>query len=274
MTRGLLSAACHIYAVSTALYLFYLVRARAGVALAGLVTLLVGFALHAAVIVLNFKEYGYTPAHGLAEGLSFCAWLLVLGFVIVERRYRVPIVGVFVTPVALTLVLPALLFDPSAGAMLPAALQHSGLRVHITIAFAGIASFGLATGVAAMYLLLERQMKGKRFGMLFSRLPSLDRLDTINNVLVRWGFVALSITLISGAFFAKQIWGRYWTWDPKQVLTLTAWMVYAALIQARFFVGWRGRRVALLTMVGFAILFGSFVGLKAFPISMHAGEFQ
>ncbi len=273
MSRGLLSAACHVYVVAVALYLFYLVRARASVAAAGIVTVGLAFLLHGAVIVLNFREYGYAPSHGLAEGLSFFAWLLVLSFIIVERRYRVPIVGVFVTPVALTLVMPALLLD-NPGAVLPPALQVSGLKLHITIAFAGIATFALAAGVAAMYLLLEREMKGKRFGVIFSRLPSLDRLDTINNVLVRWGFVALSVTLISGAFFAKQIWGTWWTWDPKQILTLLAWTVYAGLIQARLFVGWRGRRVAVLTMVGFAILFGSFVGLKAFPLSVHGGEFQ
>lgn len=273
MSRGLLSAACHVYALSVALYLFYLVRARASVATAGLVTAIGAFLLHGAVIIQNWREYGYTPTHGLAEGLSFFAWLLVLGFVVVERRYRVPVIGVFVTPVALTLVMPALLLDDPL-ATLPQALQVSGLKLHILIAFIGIASFALAAGVAAMYLLLEREMKGKRFGMFFSRIPSLDRLDTINNVLVRWGFVALSITLISGAFFAKRIWGNWWTWDPKQILTLLAWVVYAGLIQARIFVGWRGRRVAVVTMLGFLILFGSFVGLKAFPISMHAGEFQ
>lgn len=273
MSRGLLSAACHTYAVAVALYLFYLVRARGGLAAAGLLTTAVAFLLHGAVIVLNFREYGYTPAHGLAEGLSFFAWLLVLGFLIVERRYRVPIIGVFVTPVALTLIMPELLLG-TGDMQLPAALQDSGLKLHITVAFVGIASFALAAAVAVMYLLLERQMKGKRFGVLFSRLPSLERLDTINNVLVRWGFVALSITLISGAFFAEKIWGKWWMWDPKQILTLLAWMVYAGLIQARLFVGWRGRRVAMLTMLGFAILFGSFVGLKAFPIGVHAGEFQ
>jgi ABC-type transport system involved in cytochrome c biogenesis permease subunit len=148
------------------------------------------------------------------------------------------------------------------------------MPVHVLVAFAGIALFALATGVAVAYLLLERQMKGKHFGVVFARLPSLEQLDDISDHLMRWGFVALSITLITGAFFAKKAWGDYWRWDPKLTLSLVGWFVYAGLVHARLFAGWRGRRAAVLTMVGFVIVFGSFLGLKLFPIGVHTGDFQ
>jgi len=277
MSHALLSWASHLYLFAAILYLAYFARSHAKIAWAALVALAVGFALHAAVLVLRFAAGGYTPGTSLGEGLSLFGWLLVAGFLAVQWRYRLPIIGAFVMPLVVAVVLPAVLLrNPEAGDAnpVPEALRVAGMPVHIAIAFAGIAAFGLATGVAAAYLLLERQVKHKHFGVLFSRLPSLDVLDGLGNSLMRWGFLALSVTLISGAFFAKQAWGDYWRWDPKLTLSLVGWLVYAALVHARMFAGWRGRRAALLTMVGFVILFGSFVGLRIFPTGVHTGEFK
>jgi ABC-type uncharacterized transport system permease subunit len=142
------------------------------------------------------------------------------------------------------------------------------LPVHITIALLGMAASAVAAGVALMYLLMERQVKGKRFGLLFSRLPSLEFLDTLNRRLVVVGFIALSVTLVTGAFFSSAAPGFFWTWTSKQIATLVAWAVFAALVGARSFGGWRGRRVALLTMTGFGLLLVSFLSSYDF---IHVG---
>ena len=95
-----------------------------------------------------------------------------------------------------------------------------------------------------LYLVMERQVKGKQFGLLFARLPSLEFLDTLNNRLVVVGFIALSITLATGAFFITGT-GRGLTllMDAKVLATLVAWGLFAAVAGARVLVGWRGRRV-------------------------------
>jgi ABC-type transport system involved in cytochrome c biogenesis permease subunit len=263
MSHALLSWASHFYLFAAILYLAFFARSHPKVARAALIAVSIGFALHTSVVLQRFFAYTYTPTTSFAEGLSFFGWLVVGGFLFVQWRYRLPIIGVFATPLVVAVVLPAVLLRRGGGPNpVPEALKIAGMPVHIAIAFAGIAAFGLATGVAAAYLLLERQVKGKRFGLFFSRLPSLEVLDGIGNGLMRWGFVALTITLISGAYFAKQ------------ALSLVGWLVYAALVHARMFAGWRGRRAALLTMVGFVILFGSFVGLRIFPAGLHTGEFR
>jgi ABC-type uncharacterized transport system permease subunit len=123
-----------------------------------------------------------------------------------------------------------------------------------------MASLAVAAGVGVMYLLMERQVKGKQFGLLFARLPSLEFLDTLNNRLVVAGFIALSITLGTGAFFiAGSSQGLTWMMDAKVLATLVAWGLFAGLAGARILVGWRGRRVALLTMAGFALVLVSFL---------------
>jgi ABC-type uncharacterized transport system permease subunit len=193
----------------------------------------------------------------MAQGFSTFAFLLLAIFLVVDVRYRKPVIGAFITPLAVTVLLPGLLLD--GGGPLSPDVQRPLLPVHITIALLGVAASAVAAGVAGMYLLMERQVKGKRFGLLFSRLPSLEFLDTLNRRLVVVGFIALSVTLVTGAFFSSAAPGFFWTWTSKQIATLVAWAMFAALVGARSFGGWRGRRVALLTMTGFGLLLVSFL---------------
>jgi HemX protein len=124
-----------------------------------------------------------------------------------------------------------------------------------------------------MYLLQEREVKGKHFGALFSRLPPLESLDRLNHRLVRIGFVVFTVALMTGAMFARHAWGRAWEWDQKQVFSLAAWLLYGLLIQLRRS-GWHGRRNAILTLVGFAIVFVSFVGIGFVSGSRHGGTYK
>jgi cytochrome c-type biogenesis protein CcsB len=269
MSRSLLSAACHAYAIAAAAYLVYLVRLRGKSSAVGAWALAAGLVLHGAVIALRYREMVVTPVSSLSDGLSFMAWLLVAAYLALDRIYRLPVLGAFVTPLALTITVSALLVPASAEA--PAPLGAHWIVGHVIVAFLGMALFALAGGAALLYLVQERQMKGKRFGFTFSRLPSLEMLDDLNRKLVVLGFVLLSVTIVSGAVFAKLSWGAYWSWDPKETLSLLAWAIFGALIAARLQGGWRGKRVALLTMLGLVVLVSSWVGLFAFPSGRHAG---
>jgi ABC-type transport system involved in cytochrome c biogenesis permease subunit len=124
-----------------------------------------------------------------------------------------------------------------------------------------------------MYLLQEREVKGKRFGALFSRLPSLDALDTLNQRLVRAGFVSYTVALIAGTVTATAIWKSPWSWDPQQIISLGVWILYGAMVQLRH-TGWHGRRYAVLTLVGFVLVLGSMVTLRTVPgVTRHAGDY-
>lgn len=268
MTRALLSAACHAYAVAGVAYLVHLLRMKGKASLVGVVALAVGLGLHATAIVLRGRELLQSPLSGVGDGLSALAALLVLVYLVLDRVYRLPALGAFVTPLALTVTVSALLL-PQTAPSAPAIASVPGLYAHVLVAFAAFALFALASGAAVLYLVQERQVKGKRFGFAFSRLPSLEVLDELNRRLVVLGFAALSVTIASGALFAKASWGAYWSWEPKQVLSLVAWLIFGALIAARLSDGWRGKRVAVLTMLGLLVLLGSWVGLSAFPAGRH-----
>jgi cytochrome c-type biogenesis protein CcsB len=147
--------------------------------------------------------------------------------------------------------------------------------VHVTAAFLGNAVLTLAFCVSLVYLFRERQLKEKRIGGLSSRLPSLEALDALNYRALVWGFPLLTLGIVTGALFAKHTWGQFWSWEEREVFSLITWFVYAALLEARMVVGWRGRRAATVTIVGFAVLFVSFVfGHMIFPGGKHGGSFD
>ncbi len=255
MTRTLLSIVCHLYGAAAVAYLAYLVRQLKGFSLTGRALVAVGLVLHAAAIGSWWAEQG-RPV-GIAQGFSVVAFLLLAIFLVLDWKYKMPVIGAFLTPMAVSVV-TAGLFIHSPHEPLPPTLRQPLLPVHITIALLGIAAFAVAAAVAVMYLLMERQMKGKKFGVLFSRLPPLHFLDELNRRLVIWGFIALSVTLVTGIFFASTGGGLFWRWGSREVATLVAWALFGTLLNFRFFAGWQGKRAAVLTMAGFGLLLISF----------------
>lgn len=265
MNETLVSLACHAYGFAALVYLTYLARQWSALAVVGRVLVGLGLALHGAALFRVLGAQGGMPA-GAAQGFSTLAFLLLALGLVLDLRYRKPVINAFITPLAVATLVPGLLLQEGQAPLSPE-LRQPLLRMHIAIALVGMAAFAVAAGVGVMYLLMERQVKGKRFGLLFSRLPSLEFLDTLNRRLVVVGFIALSITLATGAFFiAGSSQGLTWMMDAKVVATVVAWGLFAGLAAARVFVGWRGRRVALLTMAGFGLVLVSFLSSYNFSV--------
>jgi len=257
MSHALLSLACHAYGLAAVFYLVYLVRQWRLLTVAARALVASGLVLHGVALGMDLTQQGGVP-QGLGQGLSAVALLLLAIFVGLDLRYRTPVLGAFLTPLALTVLVPGVLISGGASP-LSAAVLRPLLPVHITIALLGIAAFAVASGIAVMYLLMERQMKGKKFGLLFARLPSLDFMDDLNRRLVVAGFILLSITLVTGSFLSNHADGVFWQWRPTEVATLIAWLVFGAVLGARMLSGWQGRRVAWVTMAGFGLLLVSLV---------------
>ncbi|HSO17956.1 MAG TPA: cytochrome c biogenesis protein CcsA, partial [Desulfosarcina sp.] len=86
------------------------------------------------------------------------------------------------------------------------------------------------------------------------------------------GFTMVTIGLITGVVYAKAVWGRFWSWDPKEVWSAITWLFYAALLHERLTVGWRGRRAAFMAIIGFGVLLFTFFGVN-FLLQGHHGTF-
>ena len=276
MSISILRLATALYAAGAASYIVFFARPRhARLASVGQALVVAGFVVHGASIGFACSEFGGSEFFNLRGGFGMLGFIAAGAFLLLQRFYRLPSVGAFVVPLVLIAVLPGSFgLGPNVRGAIPPAIRGPSLTVHITSATGGVALFGFAFGVALMYLLQEREVKGKHFGALFSRLPSLEALDRLNQRLVRSGFVVYSVALITGALVAKNAWGSFWTWDPQQVTSLLVWLLYGAMVQLRH-VGIHGRKYALLTLAGFALVMGSMIGLGALPnATRHGGNFQ
>jgi cytochrome c-type biogenesis protein CcsB len=253
-----------LYLAATATYLTFVLKPRAGLGRTALWLISAGFAFHLIFTLLRYMEAGHTPITNLHESLSFFSLAIVGVFIAFERKYRVSILGSFVTPLALLLILASSLY-PASIPLLPPALKSRWLFIHSTLAFVSYATFAVAFGAAIMYLIQQHFLKKKRLGPMYQKLPSLDVLDDINYRCLTFGFPLLTIAIITGAIWAETAWGTYWSWDPKETWSLITWFVYAALLHGRLTTGWRGRKAAILAIVGFFILLFTFLGVNLLP---------
>ena len=276
MSIMVLRAAAVLYLAGAAAYILFFARPRhVRAASLGFGLVIAAFLVHGVSIGLACKEFGGTEFFNLRGGFGMLGWIAAGAFLLLQRIYPIPSVGAFILPLVFMAVLPGVFgLGPDAPGAVPDVVRLPTLKLHISTAIGGVALFAIAFGVALMYLLQEREVKGKRFGALFSRLPSLDALDRLNQRLVRTGFAVWSVALVTGALVAKNAWGSFWMWDPQQVAALVVWLLYGAMVQLRH-LGIHGRKYALLTLAGFAIVIGSMIAMGAVPnVTRHGGTFQ
>lgn len=257
------------YLASSLVYLSFLFFKQEKINTIAFSCLIAGFFSHIIFMILRMKTAGYFPLTNLFESMSFFAWMIVLFYLIANVKYRLHILGSFVVPIVGLIFVGALLSPKAIEPLLPA-LKSNWLFIHVALSFAGYAGFTVAFGVAVSYLIQERQVKSHNIGKIYYRLPSLDILDEILFKLIAVGFPFLTLGIITGAVWARQAWGSYWSWDPKEVWALVTWLVYAFYLHARFLRGWRGRKSAYLAIIGFAMVLFTYLGVNLLVSGLHS----
>ncbi|MBJ6749118.1 c-type cytochrome biogenesis protein CcsB [Geomonas anaerohicana] len=269
MNALLFNSTLVIYAVVTAVYLIYLLKPKESLGKAALWLTLAGFLVHCGFTLNRFLEAGHTPITNLHESLSFFSLSVVGIFLLLERRYKISILGSFMMPVALLIMIISASFSTVIPPLNPA-LKSKWLAVHTIMAFLGYAAFAISFGVSIMYLIQSHFLKTRRLGSMFQKLPSLDILDDISYRCLTFGFPLLTFAIISGAIWAETAWGTYWSWDPKETWSLITWFIYAALLHGRLTTGWRGRKAAMLSIFGFVIMLFTFLGVNLLLPGLHS----
>jgi cytochrome c-type biogenesis protein CcsB len=209
--------------------------------------------------------YGRAPLTNLYESLVFFALCIAVVYLYVEFRYKHRTIGAFAAPLAFLTMAYASLSPNISDRIQPLipALKSNWLIAHVITCFLGYAGFAVAFGATIMYLLKKRDPD--RDSGLLSRLPSLSILDELTHQTVMFGFLFLSIGIITGAVWANSAWGSYWSWDPKETWSLITWFVYATLLHARLMRGWHGKRIAFISVVGFLAVLFTYFGVNLLP---------
>ncbi len=223
-----------------------------------------GFACHSLALLDRLMISGRTPIATQHESLSFFSWCMMLFFLLLVRRYKAASLGIVLVPISLLLMIYAWFWDDSIAPLRPVLRSH-WLPIHGIVSFLGEAALGLAFAAGIFYMVQEARIKGKRVKGVATQLPSLETLDEINYVSLRLGFPLLTAGIITGSIWASSAWGSWWSWDPKEVWSLVTWLVYAALLHQRINAGWRGRRAAVMAVLGFCCVMFTFLGVNLLP---------
>jgi len=231
--------------------------------------LIVGFVCHTIFLGHRYYSLGAAPVLNFKSALSFFSWSIICAYLVFQLKFRLMVLGSFVAPFAAFLMMISSTMPWMQGPVRPM-FKSLWLTVHVGTIFIGNGLFALAFLAAIMYLIQEHQIKHKRLGPIYSRLPSLATMDAINYHSIIYGFPFLTVGMITGSIYAQCVLGTYWQWDPKEVWSLITWLFYAALLHERIAVGWRGRRAAIMSIVCFCILIFTFVGASLWLGGYHS----
>jgi cytochrome c-type biogenesis protein CcsB len=259
------------YLLSTAGYVAYLFLQKKYLHSMGAHLLIAGFVCHVLTVANLVVRSGHIPVQNLHETLLVAGLAIVGVFFALQYKFELKILGIYAAPLA-TLVMVAASLLPREPAQAKNIFKSFWLILHIVTIFIGDAALALACGVGILYLVQEHAIKTKNPGFFFRRLPSLDLLDATGYACIVIGFAMLSFGLITGFVYAKSVWGTFWSWDPKEVWSGITWLLYAALLHQRLALGWRGRRSAIMSIIGFAVILFTFFGVN-FLLQGHHGQF-
>ncbi len=255
LTYLLFQAILGIAFVVTAAYLVYFISQNKQIRKIARVLMVVSGVLQSLYILVRFALAGYTPITSQHEAVFFFAWATTWAYLSFRWRHSVKNFGTFVSVLIFCLIVISSFSEKKIDPLLPA-LQSLWLPIHGGVSLIAYGFLSLAFCGGLMYLLLERELKSKKFGYFFSRFPSLDALDQLNNHCLTAGFIFLTIGIVTGSIWARQAWGTYWQWDPKETWSLITWFIYLVQLHQRFTVGWRGKRAAVMAVIGFtAVIF-------------------
>lgn len=229
---------------------------------------------HGLTLALRTQELFELGKPTLQDGLSLFGFLAALIAVGIART-NVPQAAALTA--VLVLVVLGIAVSTTEVDQVPVRLQSPWLPLHIATAVLGEASFAVAGLVAAVYLLQERRLKQKKkitkTGSGLHKLPALELLDAVSVRLVLLGFPMMTIGLLAGAVYGKEVSGQYWTWGLLNTVSVAVWVLFAVLLHFRLTIGWRGRKAALLTLVGVMATVLALAGLALAGLSAHGSDY-
>jgi cytochrome c-type biogenesis protein CcsB len=269
-----LSSTTFLYGLAMVCYVGAFAFKNKTLATAGFYVLAAGFLANTAGIGLRWVEsyqmgIGRAPFSNMYESLVFFSWTMAALYLYVEMKYREQGFGVFVSPL-IFLAIAYASFDPGISAkinLLIPALKSNWLIAHVVTCFLGYAGFALAFGLSLTYFVKPKQPEKS---VIFSRLPDEEIIDELTYQMVVFGFLFLTIGIITGAVWANSAWGKYWSWDPKETWSLITWFVYAIFLHLRMMRGWHGRNLALVSIIGFMAVLFTYFGVNFLLSGLHS----
>jgi ABC-type transport system involved in cytochrome c biogenesis permease subunit len=228
------------------------------------ITLIISFATHTVWLIWKGITAERCPIVGSQEMCAFLAWWLIVFYFIAARWYRADAIKAFILPIVFVLVTIAAI---STGTSEQPEGIREGMQALLFPAHAGLillayAAFFISFGAAVMYIIQERELKKKRFGTIFYRLPSLEACDAISFKASAIGFILLTLGIAAGIAWSRTRDGVFWHGQPLEIFVIFIWIIYLLMLQSRIYAGWGGRTGAFASIISFILVVSSLIGVR------------
>ena len=252
------SVALFSYLAASLGYFVYLVYRRplvsslsGGAVALGLISHTVSIGLHSAIT-------GHGPYTTSYEIAMFLAWFIVVIYFLTEWKYKIKDLGSFVIPLVFLVMLVSVFLSKDAG-LVPESEVRFWLTMHRTLSIIGYAAFSIAFAAGIMYLIQEHQVKSKKLGIMYFRMPSLEVLDDLNFKVITIGFPLFTLGFMTGSIWNTKMDQAFFSWDLAKTMPMViVWLIYGLVFFGRMTTGLRGKKAAQFAILGFFAVIGTF----------------
>jgi cytochrome c-type biogenesis protein CcsB len=229
-----------------------------------------------ALLLTRWFVSGHFPLSNLYESLIFLAWAIQFLLLVLQNKTKSLLLGAILTPAILftytfaTFLLPDSMQAPSP---LVPSLQSNWLMMHVTIMLLSYAALLTGSLLAIVYLLLGKFTPNKPNDTQNTQENKTSLLTTIDNFSYRilgFGFPLLTLGILSGAIWANETWGSYWSWDPKETWAFITWLVFAIYLHSRLIKKWEGTKPAIIASLGFLVVWICYLGVNLVGKGLHS----
>ena len=249
--------------------------------------------LFTSTLLIRWVTQGYFPLSNLYESLIFLSWGISFIHLIIEYKTQSRLIGAISTPLLFflsgfsSLTLPT---DMQKALPLVPSLQSNWLMMHVSMMMVSYATLILGSLLSILYLAFlffsgqKNQVALESSSLAtssensslvtssvnYSKLSLLQTVDIWSYRIIGLGFPFLTIGIISGAVWANEAWGSYWSWDPKETWALITWLVFAIYLHSRLLKGWQGKQAAILGSCGFFVIWICYLGVNFLGKGLHS----
>lgn len=253
-----LTLAFYGYLFSTICYTVFFFKEFRNLRLFATGSMLLAALLHLAALIIRWVQSGHAPFTNMYESMIFFSFCFIAAYAIVEGLLKTPKLGFLVHFFNLALLVYAFGHDATIKPLMPA-LQSNWMLLHVITCFLSYGAFAVSF-IASLFYLTPL----KRF---FRSDAALDRIMYQS---ILFGFPLLTLGVASGAVWANEAWGTYWSWDPKETWSLITWFIYALYLHLRLMKGWSGSRMAWFALGGFASVLFTYWGVSYLLSGLHS----
>ncbi|MCB9481043.1 MAG: cytochrome c biogenesis protein [Desulfobacteraceae bacterium] len=260
----ILSVATFIYGFSALCFVIESVFNKKKFGSLGFFLLVAGLSTNFAGFLFRWIEsyqmgIGRIPLSNLYESLVFFSISGALIYSVIYKKFDNPVIGAITTTIVFLAMAYAGLSPSADSAITPLipALRSNWLTVHVITCFFGYAGFAVSFAASILIIFTRDDNKWKN-------------LDELNYKMIIFGFLFLSLGIITGAVWADSAWGRYWSWDPKETWSLITWFVYAIVLHARYMKNFTRKTIAWLSIVGFIAVLFTYFGVNFVLAGLHS----